>query len=825
MVVVLGPPGIGKSRLVAEALARAHQAGGTVVFGACSEGPAEPYRVLIDAFTALRFAAGGRWGQRAAHVVDRLVVRDGPTGEGAGPPDALVEVAGAFAAFAASRRVVLTVDDMQWADTATVRVLEQLLAVVPNVTLLVAARTPDIEDTEAGRWLARLRAGDGARFVELRGLPSNAVADALAAHGAPQVDPRLVVAVHAATSGNPLYVREIGRHLAGAAVPAPQPSTVDPTTLLDAIGVPAGLTGVIDANLERLGPTARHVLDVAAVAGGAVDEAVLVRACDAPEAVVLGALDHIRRAGVLVEVPGVAPVLRFEHPLVREVLLDALGASRRRAVHQRIADAIEAHHRDDLDRWSATLAHHLAAAANVGTAHDAIEFATRAGQRASAVAAHDEAVHWYVHALRLTQARAASPSELAVALTRLGEAQNHAGDAKAALATLLDAVACARDAGDADAFAAAVLRLGGVMVDEGFEGGAVDERLVALLEEAIDGLPAGTPSHARCSVRLAGELHFAGDRARCLDLCTAAEAAVRRSGDGDGIAAVLEARHYALYGAPAVDERLELLDEAQRLRSSSRPDPRWARDYLELGDLTAFVAAAAHFERRIASAGIASDRYYPAVWRATVASLRGDLANAEALAAEAAEVGRAAARGPVAVTGVWAAQLFSIRLFDGRLAELRDLVDASADANPGRPVWRAAAAFMHLELGDAEAADRQFDHVRAIGFDRLPETLDRPLMLALLAWTAAEIGTASDARELRRLLRPYRDLLIVQGASAPSVCAGPATYPLGMLEARLGRIDAAVALLTDAEQQADQIGARRWRDRIREARGRVDAAR
>src|SRR6185437_12805432 len=83
----------------------------------------------------------------------------------------------------------------------------------------------------------------------------------------------------------------------------------------------------------------------------------------------------------------------------------------------------------------------------------------------------------------------------------------------------------------------------------------------------------------------------------------------------------------------------------------------------------------------------------PAVWRATDAALRRDLDLAEASANEALEVGRSAARGPEGVTAVWSAQIFAVRLFDGRLAELRELVDASADAAPSRPIWRAAAAF------------------------------------------------------------------------------------------------------------------------------------
>jgi hypothetical protein len=579
---------------------------------------------------------------------------------------------------------------------------------------------------------------------------------------------------------------------------------------------------LIDANVARLGAPARRVLEVGAVIGGSIEVGVVARACGLSEPDLHTAIDVVRRAGVLVESSTDRAALRFDHPLVREVLLHGLGAARRAQLHQRVAEAIEAYHHDDVDRFSADLAHHLAAAANVGSARDAIEFAVRAGERAEAVCAYDEAVHWFSHALRLARDRRDDPDTVARLLTALGTAQNHGGDARGAHAVLLEAVAAARAAKSSERFAHAVLRLGGVLVDEGYEGGAVDKRLVSLLEECLATLPESSSLRAKVLVRLAMELHFAGDRDRCLALCADAEAIARGADDTDALAAVFSAQHYALYGAPDVQERLALVTEIQALRTVAKPQHRWLRDYLELGDMHAVEAAAGHLERQIATSGIASDRYYPAVWRATEASLRRDLDLAEAAANAAAEVGRSAARGPEGVAAVWAAQIFAVRLFDGRLADLCELVDASADAAPSRPIWRAAAAFMHLELQEPEQAEMHFRRLRTAGFSRLPHTVDRPLTLAMLSWVAAEVGSIADARELRRHLQPYRGSLIVLGTAAPSVCAGPATYPLAMLEARLGHTDAALDLLLQAELKATQIGATRWGDRIRRSRARVE---
>jgi DNA-binding SARP family transcriptional activator len=820
LAVVLGPPGIGKSRVAAESAARAQGIGCVVLHGACSEGPTTPYGAIVDAFTSLRLLADGD--ERAKRVADevlaQLEVPDDDRGATSRPrADLFATVAGAVRDFTGTRTLLLVVDDVHWADHASVRLVEQLLRAVPQVRVLATARSGEVDDTPAGAMVARLRTSDRAFTVPLDGLGLAEVGIALHEHGAAALDAAFVDAVHRATGGNPLYVREVGRHLAVTGVP---PATVD-GALLDAIGLPQGLAELIDANLARLGAPTRRMLEVAAVIGGSIEVGVLARACALPDPDLFAAIDVARRAGVLVETANGGGTLRFDHPLVREVLVLGLGGARRAHLHQRVAEAIEALHHDDVDQFSAELAHHLAAAANLNSARDAIEFAVRAGERANAVCAYDEAGQWFAHALRLARARDDGAATIVRLLVALGDAQNHAGDAQSAQRTLLDAVEQARRAGAAELFATAVLNLGRVLVDEGFEGGLVDERLVTLLEEAIAGLPGPSSLRAQLTVRLASELHFAGDRGRCLALCQDAEGAVRGTDDVDTLAVVLGARHYALYGTADVPARMAVLTELQSLQTRTRPDALWPRDFLELGDLHAVEASTAHLERRLATSAIASDRYYPVVLRSALAALRGDLHTAEAAANEAVEVGRAGARGPAAVAGVWAAQIFAVRLFDGRLAELSDIVDAAADTSPARPIWRAAAAFMHLELGERDAAEAHLRRLRCTGLSTLPDTLDQPLTLALLAWVAAEVGSVADARELRRLLRPYRDLLIVQGAAAPAVCAGPCSYPLGMLEARLGRDDAACALLERAELVTTEIGAWRWRDRVRRDRARL----
>ena len=371
-------------------------------------------------------------------------------------------------------------------------------------------------------------------------------------------------------------------------------------------------------------------------------------------------------------------------------------------------------------------------------------------------------------------------------------------------------MALARARRDPALLATAVLEQAKLLVDEGVEGGQVNQRLVELLEDALGTDP--PPPAALCArlrARLSMELHFAGDLDRCLGLCVAGEQEARAAADPVALATVLGARHYALYGSPDVQERLAIAGELSELQPSGRPDARMIRNYLELGDVGALRSAVTEFDQRLPR-GVASDRYVLEVWRAAEAALEGRLDDAEALAERAVEVGYVSSRGRAAVEAVQGGQVFTVRFFQGRLGELAEVLDALATAAPERPIWRAAAALCCLQGGDPGGASDHFDRVRKQGFDQLGRSLDRPLLLAMLAWVGAEVGSPADVEALLELLEPYEELMIVNGA-APSIIGGPATYPLAVLAARLDDTDRADGWFTAAEATAERWSARPWK--------------
>ena len=534
--------------------------------------------------------------------------------------------------------------------------------------------------------------------------------------------------------------------------------------MFDTIGLPRGLTELIDANVARLGAPARRVLEVSAVIGGSIELGVVARTCGLPEPDLQTAIEVVRQAGVLVESSTDRAALRFDHPLVREVLLHGLGAARRAQLHQRVAEAIEAYHHDDVDRFSADLAHHLAAAANVGSARDAIDsrFVPANARRQSARTTRPCTGSRMRSDSRRTAATTSTPSPASSPRWARRRTRRRRG---AAHTVLLEAVTAARAAGSAERFTQAVLRLGGVLVDEGNEGGAVDQRLVSLLEESLATLPESSPLRAKVLVRLATELHFAGDRDHCLALCADAEAIARHADDTDALAAVFSRGTTRSTARPTCRSVSRLVAEIQALRTVARPQHRWLRDYLEIGDSTqskppprtSNARSQRPASRAIGTTPPSGGQRRPRC-AATSTSPRRPRTKPPR-----SDVPRRA--GPLGVAAVWAAQIFAVRLFDGRLAELCELVDATADAAPTRPIWRAAAAFMHLELRRPERAETHFRCLRTAGIlESAPD--DRP---------AVDAGDAARGWRRRSVRSPTRASFAVRfGRTASrSLCSEP----------------------------------------------------
>jgi len=388
LTLIGGEAGVGKTALAEWLLAEARQQGALVLVGRCydlTETP--PY---------------GPWAEARA----RAPVGDAPPA----PPDLgglgvtsqaalFAAVRDYLAALGTARPLVLLLDDLHWADPASLDLLRVLARDLTDRPLLLLAtyRADELTRQHPLYALLPLLARE-ARAVPV-GLRPLAAADlhALVHARYPLAAPdeaRLVAYLAARAEGNPFYAGELLRALAEAGVLRAAGGGWALGDLAGA-GLPPLLGQVIDARVDRLGEAARGLLAVAAVVGHAVPLALWATVAGIDEAALLETVERATGARLLVDTPDGAAV-RFAHALVREALYAGLPGTRRRRVHGAVAAALLARPAPDPD----AVADHLRRAGDPRAA----AWLERAGVRAQRAYAWRAAAERFAAALALEDA-------------------------------------------------------------------------------------------------------------------------------------------------------------------------------------------------------------------------------------------------------------------------------------------------------------------------------------------------------------------------------------------------------------------------------------
>ena len=769
LAVLGGDAGIGKTRLAAELAALAHDDGAVVLFGRFEEEASAPYQPVVQ---MLRGWAGGaslgpfaeRLGPRAAEL--GLVLPElGAPGAGEATPLHGPEtgaqrlrlfdgIAALLAEIAGDAPLLVVLDDLHWADLPTLQLLGHLVrAPVPEAALFLATARRDEGSEALAALLAGLRREGTLERIELGGLDAGETAALVAVLDGAAATPAFVAELHEETEGNPFFIEEVLRHLAGAGDVA----------LADA-GVPAGVREVTGRRLARLGEPALAMLAVAAVIGREADYDVLDEAGPLHDDALVDALEEAVAAGVLREDPERVGRYAFSHALLRATLYDGLSGLRRARLHSRVGEALIARRGAQLDPHLGQLAHHFALAAPVDRPERAVDFALAAGRRADRLLAWEEAAGHYRAALRARELAGAGEDRMHCELLLvLGASQERAGsgDAKTTFAA---AAAVARALGDAGLLGRAALGYAG----RWSQLGRVEEDVATLLQDALAGLgDAEVPLRARLLARLALELYYAGDPERRLALSDEAVELARRLGDPQTLATCLDARHYALWRPETVHERLEVASELRRI-AETVGDPElelegagWTVvDLLELGDIEGADIQIAAASRLAEALHRPLYEWWTSQFRCARAQIDGRFDEAERLAEETLAIGR---RGQAEnATHVYAQSIFNVRREQGRLVEVEEGVRGMIGLYPAVPAWRCSLALLQLELGREDAAAAEFEAVAAAGFDTLPRDANWLIAITLLAEVCARLGDADRAGELYAALAPYagRNVLV-----------------------------------------------------------------
>jgi DNA-binding SARP family transcriptional activator/tetratricopeptide (TPR) repeat protein len=802
LVLLTGDPGIGKSRLAAEIARRAHDAGAFVLAGRSPQEALVPYQPFVEAlrhyFLGVPFnelgASAREYGSELARLVPELRRRAPelpPPLEGEPETERyrLFEaVAGLMSEISATAPVLLVLDDLQWADRPTLLLLRHL-ARSPNprrVLVLGAYRGTEARMGAFADALAELRRERLVTQIELAGLGERETAELVRLRTGAQPAASFCRALHEETEGNPFFIEEIVRHLAEAGVRTDHAGA----RALQRFGLPEGVKDVIARRLTRLDAESMEWLRAAAVIGRDFDAGLVERVVSLDEDAFLNALDDAIASRLVVEAPVGSGHYSFSHALIRETLYEGLSAPRRARTHRRVGEALEA---SGGDRYLTALALHFTRAAGSEGAEKAIEYATRAGEQATAMLAHEEAVDHYTHALEvLERFNPDADSRRCELLILLGEAQVRAGERPPAWETFREAAAIASELGDGELLARAAIGASSRYIQP---PGVVDEELIAMLEQALAMTERErTVMRIGLLARLCGALYYSPRREEMRPLAEEATALAAELRVPEARALAAAARRRTFWSPAYLEQRLSdstelmtLAREAGDLELALQGHAWLVLDLLEHGDPDAVDVQIAAFTEGAERLRQPLYLWNAAVWRAMRALLAGHLDAADRLAAEALATGSYAEA--VTAPQYYQTQLLVIRREQSRMSELEQPAWDMVRSNPTRPAWRAALATLLWECGRMEEAREVFETLAEHDFADIPVDGDWLIAITLLADCSVQLHDARRAGRLYELLEPYRDVNVVIGLAV--ACLGSTAQVLGRLAATMDRRDEA----------------------------------
>ena len=291
--------------------------------------------------------------------------------------------------------MLLVFEDLHWIDSETQALLDTLVESLPTVRLLLLVNyRPEYQHGWGSKtYYAQLR---------LDPLPPASAEDFLQAllGDDPSLAPLKQLLI-ARTEGNPFFLEESVRTLVETGVLVGTPGAYRLAQALPTIQVPATVQAVLAARIDRLPPEDKRLLQTAAVIGTEVPFALLQAIAELPEADLHRGLAHLQAAEFLYEA-SLFPelVYTFKHALTHEVAYSGLLLERRRVLHARIVEALEALAGDRVAEQVERLAHH----ALRGEVWDkALAYCRQAGEKAMTRSAHREAVGAFEQALSALQ--------------------------------------------------------------------------------------------------------------------------------------------------------------------------------------------------------------------------------------------------------------------------------------------------------------------------------------------------------------------------------------------------------------------------------------
>jgi predicted ATPase/DNA-binding CsgD family transcriptional regulator len=791
--LLAGDAGVGKTRLVAELVARARRRGAAALVGGCLDveegrlpfGPfAEALRSHVRTLDAPARAALG--GDELASMVPELrVAGHEATADRALVPGQLFElVLGLIGRLAAAAPLVLVVEDLHWADRSTRDLLAFLVRNLRSERVLVIATYRDDELCRGHplrTFIAELERTRRVEPMALRPLTRDETAELISRIIGVPAGRGLSDSVFVRSGGNPFFAEEL---VAAAGDD----------------GIPRTVHEILLARVDQLSPPAQELLPVVAAGGREVSDQLLAAVWQVPEDVRLAALREAVTQHLLVT-SGEAGY-RFRHELLREAVYDVLLPGERSRLHAGYGTALSSRPELGGDRGGVAgdLARHWFAAQDWPRALTA---AVDAGRMSEAHCGFAEAQRHYERALELWEqvpdAAERTGLDRTGLLRRAAEAANLAGEHRRAARLTRQAIGQVDQHRDAVPAGLLCERLGRFLWAAGDSKTALHA-----YEQAVALVPADPPSTARARVLAArGQAlmllaRYAESRRYCEEAIAIARVLGARAEEGHALNTLGCDLAYLGEGDTAVCH----LRMARQIAEEAGELDDLFRAYLNLSELLAGplnrlgegLALALEGARQSARVGMAGDYGVSLQSNAAAALIElGRLAQASEILA-AAERGNASEVAAIDLHGCWARLDLCGGRFAGAAAHLhaaRGLMAQTVD-----PPYQARLCATEAELALWQGRPRQAQAVLTQGLRQL-DGVDGPWLVApllwLSAWAEADLAVAIPARDRSQLRARTAEMLARTGEllSGPAFTSVTTRAYLCLCQAETARLAAA----------------------------------
>ena len=421
-VCLAGEAGVGKTRLLEEFQKACRRDGSRVIVSSCvfggSAGSYYPFAEAFRHYFALRAVttAGGLQTflfDRAPRLGGSLPVlsrflrftfaANGPTSE-----EELWEVLDQLVAFIADERpLVLVIEDLQWADEASLRLFTFLASRVPRRrVLLIGTYRPEEIEASSGerphvlpgllRTMSREDRFERIELPRLRREDLKAILDRLYPEHSWNED--FSGLLFRETEGNPFFMVEILKLLASEKVLEEREGRWSLKTSVDKISIPEKVFDVVMRRLGRLSPREREILELGAVEGDIFHSGTILRGLRIERMALLKTLQFLEQIHHLIHAAG--PHYHFDHSKIREILYESIPPELRIEYHTVVGQFLRESF-GEAEEYAGIIAHNLLAA---GLREDAIPFLVRAAAGASRLFAHGDAIHYLDQAERVLHA-------------------------------------------------------------------------------------------------------------------------------------------------------------------------------------------------------------------------------------------------------------------------------------------------------------------------------------------------------------------------------------------------------------------------------------